>query len=90
MREQTLTANGADDESRIAPVPQLDNYPYPERALPPVISCKITGAYRQGNEQKVQTWSLPCDQFDQIDTNDRVLLEVNRAGQATLQEVLGQ
>ena len=82
--EQTLTTNGVDDQPRIAPVPQLDNYPYPQRALTPQESCHVIGAYRQGDKQKVQTWRIPCNQFDRLNMGNTVKLTVNRAGQASL------
>lgn len=82
--EQTLTTNGVDDQPRIAPVPQLDNYPYPQRALTPQESCHVIGAYRQGDKQKVQTWRISCKQFDRLNMGNTVKLTVNRAGQASL------
>lgn len=82
--EQTLRTNGVDDEPRIPPVARLDNFPYPERALRPVESCKVSGVYYLEDEKKAGTWSLACNQFDLIDTGDNVQLEVNNAGMSTL------
>ncbi len=82
--KQTLTSNGFDDQPRVAPVPQLDNFPYPERALSPVTTCKISGTYPQGDEQKVGSWRIPCNKFDRLNTGDTITLDVNRVGGATL------
>ena len=73
--EQTLTNEGEDDKPRIAPVTKLDNVPYPERTLAPATTCRLTGAYQHRNEQQVETWKIPCAQFDQIDPGDRVMLQ---------------
>ncbi|MEC4806488.1 MAG: hypothetical protein SAJ12_08005 [Jaaginema sp. PMC 1079.18] len=85
---QTFTSTGFDDEPRLAPNPQLDNLPYPEQALSPVTTCQITGMYQRQNEQKIETWGIPCEQFDRIDTGEIVELEIAWNGQATLHQIL--
>ena len=75
QHEQTLTNEGKDDEPRIAPVTKLDNVPYPERTLAPATTCQITGAYQRRGKQRVKTWEIPCNHFDQIDSGDRVKLQ---------------
>ncbi|MEL7035624.1 MAG: hypothetical protein AAFO04_08410 [Cyanobacteria bacterium J06592_8] len=88
--EQTFTKKGFDDQPRTPPVVRLDNSPYPERALSPETSCQITGVYQQGDQQNVKTWKIDCNQFDLIDTGDRVTLDINQGSMVTLKEVLSK
>lgn len=75
QHEQTLSNKGEDNEPRIAPVPKLDNVPYPERTLPPVTTCKLMGVYQRRKKPRAETWEIPCAQFDQINKGDRVKLQ---------------
>lgn len=82
---QTLTNKGLDNEPRTPPKTKLDNSPYKERALEPVITCQVMGRDRK---DKTHTWELPCEQFDRIDVRDRVQLKVGRFGEVELVKVL--
>lgn len=90
LHKQTLTNTGFDNQPRIAPAVELDHSPYRERTLAPEISCYLTGAEPQGEESKIQTWEIPCHQFNSLDTGDRVRLQVKGARQATVKEFLSQ
>ena len=82
--KQTLVNEGEDDEPRVAPNQKLDNAPYPERTLPPIAKCKLTGVYERRNEQQIKTWEIPCTQFEQIDPGDHITLQATGRGRAIL------
>ncbi|NJL01957.1 MAG: hypothetical protein HC910_15870 [Spirulinaceae cyanobacterium SM2_1_0] len=84
QRLQVAVASGTDDQPRRPPAVSRGNSPYPQQTLAPVETCQVGVRYQRRQQVETQTWTLPCDQYDQLATGQAATFK-RHLGQTALQ-----
>jgi len=81
---RTVEERGTDAMSRRAPAVSLSGGSYPLRTLEPQETCRVGVRYQRRQAVKVETWTLPCAQYDQLTMGQTVTFKRSFGG-TTLQ-----
>lgn len=81
-----IVITGRDDQPRPTKAVTLPKSQYPLRQLAPTTQCQVFGIPKEQKSAQTNTknWQLDCAEYDRLEPNTTITLEVNKLGQVRL------